>query len=149
MTAASIKSVSLAVCIALGVLSMTACASGEGEGKAAEPAPTVTATVTATPSSSPSPTENEATQSKPEPNSKTFVMPNEVGKNLQAAQDHIQRVSDNPFFFTSSKDATSDNRMQLLDRDWQVCSQNVAPGTTADKHTDIVFAVVKTYEECP
>ena len=39
-------------------------------------------------------------------NSGKWTMPNEVGKDLQAAQDHIQGVTDNPFFFTDSADAT-------------------------------------------
>lgn len=81
--------------------------------------------------------------------STSFVMPNEVGKNLQAAQDDIQRVSGNPVFITFSHDATGQERHQILDRNWKVCSQNVAPGTQVQDTTKITFAVVKLDESCP
>jgi hypothetical protein len=76
-------------------------------------------------------------------------MPNEVGKGLQAAQDDIQRVSGNPVFFSHSTDATGAGRHQILDRDWKVCTQNVAAGATANLDTYISFAVVRTTENCP
>lgn len=79
----------------------------------------------------------------------SFTMPNEVGKGLQEAQDHIQEVSGNPLFFTDSSDASGQGRMQILDRNWKVCSQNVSPGTTVDSETDISFATVKLDEDCP
>lgn len=78
-----------------------------------------------------------------------FVMPDVVGMNLQEAQDLIQSTSGNPFFYTSSVDATGDDRMQLIDSNWYVCAQNVAAGTTVDDDTDITFTVVKTEESCP
>lgn len=76
-------------------------------------------------------------------------MPNEVGRGLQAAQDDIQRVSHNPLFITHSKDATGAGRFQILDRDWKVCRQDVAPGRKANKDTSITFSVVKLDESCP
>ncbi len=76
-------------------------------------------------------------------------MPNEVGTNLQAAQDDIQRVSGDPVFVTTSSDATGAGRAQILDRDWHVCSQNVQPGTWVNLDTRIDFAVVKLSETCP
>jgi hypothetical protein len=78
-----------------------------------------------------------------------FVMPNEVGKGLQAAQDDIQRVSDNPIFFTDSTDATGAGRMQILDRDWKVCGQNVPAGSHVNQDSEISFAAVKLWENCP
>lgn len=81
--------------------------------------------------------------------STSFVMPNEVGSNLQAAQDDIQRVSGNPLFITFSHDATGQERHQILDRNWKVCSQNVAPGKQAQDTTKITFNVVKLDESCP
>jgi hypothetical protein len=83
------------------------------------------------------------------PASTSFVMPNEVGKDLQAAQDDIQRVSGNPLFITHSHDATGQERHQILDRNWTVCSQNVAPGTQVQDTTNITFNVVKLDESCP
>jgi hypothetical protein len=79
----------------------------------------------------------------------TFTMPNEVGKVLQDAQDDIQRVSQDPLFYTSSTDASGAGRMQILDRNWIVCQQNLAPATTANQDSDISFAVVKLDEDCP
>ena len=79
----------------------------------------------------------------------SFVMPNEVGKVLQAAQDDIQRVSHDPVFVSHSQDATGQDRHQFLDSDWKVCSQNVAPGTRVSAVAHIVFSVVKLDESCP
>ena len=79
----------------------------------------------------------------------SFVMPNEVGKILQAAQDDIQRVSGNPILFTSSTDATDAGRHQILDRDWQVCTQSVPAGTKVGPDARIDFGVVRTSETCP
>ena len=76
-------------------------------------------------------------------------MPNEVGKVLQDAQDDLQRVSRDPVFFSHSHDATGQGRHQILDRDWKVCSQNVAPGTRVAFDAHIVFDVVKLDETCP
>jgi hypothetical protein len=79
----------------------------------------------------------------------SFVMPNEVGMNLQDAQDDIQHVSGDPIFVSHSRDATGEGRYQILDRDWKVCSQNVAPGEIVSAVGHIVFSVVKDYEDCP
>ena len=76
-------------------------------------------------------------------------MPNEVGANLQGAQDDIQRVSGNPLFITRSEDATGAGRHQILDRNWKVCSQNVPPGKRVDQSIEITFGAVKLTESCP
>ena len=78
----------------------------------------------------------------------SFVMPNEVGDGLQAAQDDIQRVSGDPVFFSHSHDLLGD-RFQIFDRDWQVCTQNILAGTTVSAVGHIDFGVVKIYETCP
>ena len=79
----------------------------------------------------------------------SFVMPNEVGANLQEAQDDVQRASGDPFFVSHSRDATGAGRFQILDRDWKVCGQNTAPGQRVSAVAHIVFSVVKDYEDCP
>jgi hypothetical protein len=111
---------------------------------AAPPAATVApaseaAKATPKPKPKPSPTHDDG----------AWTMPDEVGKDLQAAQDHIQGVTDNPFFFTDSADATGADRFQILDVDWTVCSQKPAAGEPFDEDTDIVFYVVKDWESCP
>jgi hypothetical protein len=77
-------------------------------------------------------------------------MPNELGKTLQAAQDDLQAVSGNPFFYSASEDATGADRFQVMDSGWQVCGQDPAPGTQVrDDEDDVVFFVVRVSENCP
>jgi hypothetical protein len=83
------------------------------------------------------------------PAAASWAMPNLRGGNLQDAQDAIQRLTGDAIFFTNSHDVSGASRMQILDRDWQVCSQNVAIGTRIDAQSQIDFGVVKTYESCP
>ena len=107
------------------------------------PAATQAATRPGTPAAAPSTTSSGVDAGD------TFVMPNEVGKVLQTAQDDIQRVSGNPLFITYSVDATGQGRHQILDRDWKVCGQNVAPHKRVSPKTKITFSVVKLDESCP
>jgi hypothetical protein len=53
-----------------------------------------------------------------------------------------------PVFFSHSHDDLGD-RFQILDRDWKVCDQNVAPGTQVGATAHIDFGVVKVDESCP
>jgi hypothetical protein len=75
-------------------------------------------------------------------------MPNLVGQNLQGAQDAIQQLTGNPAFITFSHDATGRGRRQILDRDWQVCSQSVKPGASFTATTRIDFGAAKLTESC-
>lgn len=78
-----------------------------------------------------------------------WIMPNLVGANLQDAQDRIQGLTGDAIFYTSSHDVSGRGRHQVLDRDWQVCSQNVPAGTQITIGTKIDFGVVKLTESCP
>lgn len=80
--------------------------------------------------------------------STSFTMPSEVGQGLQDAQDDLQRVSGNPVYYSKSHDLLG-SRHQILDRDWQVCSQNLAAGATVTESETVDFGVVKTNESCP
>lgn len=84
----------------------------------------------------------------PAQSSASFTMPNEVGRVLQYAQDDLQRVSGNPAYYSKSHDLIN-SRHQILDRDWQVCSQNVAEGATVSEGDTVDFGVVKLNENCP
>lgn len=84
----------------------------------------------------------------PPPVAAQWVMPNLVGSNLQAAQDRIQTVTGNPIFITFSHDATGQGRNQVLDSNWKVCSQSVAPGAAFTDTTRIDFGAVKLAEKC-
>lgn len=75
-------------------------------------------------------------------------MPDLVGENLQDAQDAIQTLTDYGIALTTSTDATGTGRLQVLDRNWQVCAQNVAAGDTIIPDTMIDFTVVKLDESC-
>jgi hypothetical protein len=78
-----------------------------------------------------------------------WVMPDLVGAVLQQAQDQMQALTGNPAFFTSSHDLGGQDRSQVLDANWKVCSQNVAPGAPVASDTTIDFGVVKLEESCP
>jgi hypothetical protein len=80
---------------------------------------------------------------------KEWAMPNLVGSNLQQAQDAMQKLTGDPLFLTSSHDATSQGRQQVADRNWKVCAQNVAAGSSITIKSVIDFAAVKNEENCP
>ena len=84
----------------------------------------------------------------PAQSSTSFTMPNEVGHVLQDAQDDLQRVSGNSAYYSRSHDLLG-NRHQILDRDWQVCTQNIAKGATVSESDTVDFGVVKLSESCP
>ncbi|MFJ2302137.1 PASTA domain-containing protein [Streptomyces sp. NPDC087787] len=69
-----------------------------------------------------------------------------VGMGLQSAQDAAQKQG---FRSLKSHDALGRGRMQAFDRNWKVCSQNVAAGTTVSTGTTLDFGAVKLEESCP
>ncbi|MFC4951174.1 PASTA domain-containing protein [Pseudonocardia sp. GCM10023141] len=103
------------------------------------PAPVPTAPVAPAATSAPAPTGRAAAG---------WVMPDLVGRNLQDAQDAIQALTGNAIFVTTSSDATGAGRHQVLDRNWKVCRQNVAPGQPINADAKIDFASVKLEEAC-
>lgn len=76
-------------------------------------------------------------------------MPNLVGVTLQDAQDQIQALTSGAVFYTESHDLSGDNRNQVLDANWEVCTQNVPAGTAITAESAIDFGVVKIGEGCP
>jgi hypothetical protein len=99
---------------------------------ATEPAPAVT--VTETPTKEPS--------GKPVGGQKK-TLPNVVGVNLQAAQDKLQAAG---FYVLNDKDATGQNRFQVLDRNWVVTKQTPAAGRKIPVDT-LVTLYAKKYGE--
>lgn len=134
-------------------LTVSGCGSSESDSSSAQAPATVTQVVVTKTVQAPATTPSAASKPKPKPAASSeadgFVMPDEVGQNLQEAQDDIQAASGDPFFFTDSTDATGDGRSQIIDSNWKVCSQNVSAGTRADEDTDITFDAVKLEEDCP
>lgn len=122
---------------ALGLLALAAGCSTPAPAPA--PAP---ATTSVAPAPQPAPT------SPPAPVATSWVMPDLVGANLQDAQNAIQDLTDFGIAVTTSTDATGAGRSQLLDRNWTVCAQNVAPGATITADTAIDFAAVQLDESC-
>jgi hypothetical protein len=78
----------------------------------------------------------------------SWTMPDLVGSGLQDAQNSIQRLTNYGIAITTSHDATGAGRMQVVDRNWTVCSQNVPPGETITSSSRIDFGVVKVDESC-
>lgn len=74
------------------------------------------------------------------------TVPDFVGMGLQSAQDTAQKQD---FYHLTSHDSLGRARMQILDRDWKVCSQNVKAGTTTATNTKLDFGAVKLDETCP
>lgn len=90
------------------------------------------------------------TEAPPQPKpSQQWTMPDLVGTDLQKAQDQIQALTGIAVFYTSSHDLSGQNRNQVLDANWKVCSQNVAPGTPIADNAEIDFGVMKLAESCP
>ncbi len=135
----------LTVGAVLGLLT-TGCADAPAPPPAPAPAPpprpsfTVPPPVTVTAAS---PTVVVATEGP-----RRWTMPNLVGKNLQEAQDAIQELTAFEIPVTTSHDATGAGREQLLDRNWKVCSQNIAAGAEISSASRIDFGAVRTDERC-
>lgn len=79
-----------------------------------------------------------------------WTMPNLIGVDLQGAQDAIQSASGGLVWFSSSTDLTGQNRAQIMDRAWVVCTSTPPPGLSFTTTTEINFGVVKKdIESCP
>jgi len=124
----------------VGILAAVSAITLTGCGSATGPAPaTVTVHDTA---SSEAPSASAS--------AKSWVMPDLRGGNLQTAQDAIQALTGNPAFFSTSTDLTGQGRMQVMDRNWQVCSSTPAPGESFTSTSKVDFGVVKIdSESCP
>lgn len=71
---------------------------------------------------------------------------NFIGKGLQTAQDDAQAQG---FYNLTSHDASGRGRHQIFDRDWKVCFQTPAAGTTVSSGSKLDFGAVKLDETCP
>ena len=111
----------------------------------AEPARTVTVTVTA---QAPLPAPPAPSTAVAGATGTSWAMPDLVGSNLQDAQNAVQDLTDFEIAVTTSHDSTGAGRQQVVDRNWKVCSQSVAPGTTITKGTKIDFGAVQLDEAC-
>lgn len=92
------------------------------------------------------PTAGKTASSNDKAKTETKAVPNFVGMGLQSAQDTAQAAG---FYALTSHDALGRARMQILDRDWKVCSQKPAADTTTSTDTELDFGAVKLEEDCP
>lgn len=77
-------------------------------------------------------------------------MPDLTGQNLQAAQDAVQALTGGKVFYSGSTDLTGQSRMQVMDRNWQVCTSTPTPGSTITATSTVEFGVVRIdTESCP
>src|SRR5690606_38808503 len=76
----------------------------------------------------------------------TIVMPDLVGLNLQEAQDSLQALGS---YFLDQEDALGEGRVQLVDSNWQVCSQEPASGAEMPLEATVLLTAVKLDEACP
>ena len=134
--------------LALAAAALTAC--GSPPVHAAPPPPPAPRGPTTITYTAPVPMSAETTPAAPPVGSQetSWIMPNLVGSGLQDAQDGIQRLTNYGIAITTSHDATGAGRMQVADRNWKVCNQNVPPGATITSSSRIDFGVVKLDESC-
>ncbi|ANS64927.1 hypothetical protein SLINC_2703 [Streptomyces lincolnensis] len=87
---------------------------------------------------------DSATDTKADTDSETAALPDLVGQDLQAAQDEAQAAG---FYVLDDQDASGQNRLQVLDRNWTVCSQEPEAGTHPTD-TPVTLYAVKDDEAC-
>jgi hypothetical protein len=71
---------------------------------------------------------------------KTKPVPNEVGRNHQAAQDDLQAHG---FYNLREKDCTGRGRLLIFDRNWKVVRQSPRAGTRVSTSRTITLCSVK------
>lgn len=131
---------SLGVCV-VAIMAATGC--GSTSSPSQEPATTTPPAQAQTepPTVAETPEGAQATQQWP--------MPDLVGQVLQDAQDQIQALTGGAVFFTDSHDLSGEDRNQMLDANWKVCTQNLEPGAAVTPTSLIDVGVVKLDESCP
>jgi hypothetical protein len=133
----------------LGLLVVAAGVTSSACGAPAAPAPPpVTVTVRAPAPAAPAAPSPVAPAAPAGESASSWTMPDLVGSNLQEAQNAVQSLTDFAIAVTTSHDATGKGRQQVLDRNWKVCSQNVAAGATITTDSKIDFGAVKLDESC-
>jgi hypothetical protein len=89
-----------------------------------------------------SPTPEESTE---DTSPASITVPDYTGYNLQKAQDAAQAEG---VVILKSEDLSIQDRHQVWDRNWKVCSQDPEPGTVMTSDDTLTFKVVKTDEDC-
>ncbi|MFJ1869953.1 PASTA domain-containing protein [Streptomyces chartreusis] len=136
---------------AAALLTLTAC---EGTSDTSSSKPDTTAedtssqpkqdTAEATEAATDEPTETPAEDAGAGAEAESATLPNLVGQDLQAAQDAAQAAG---FYVLDDQDASGQERLQVFDRNWVVCSQKPAAGTHPTD-TAVTLYAVKDNETC-
>ena len=74
------------------------------------------------------------------PDARRVRVPNEVGKNHQAAQDDLQAHG---FFNLRERDCSGRGRLLLFDRNWRVVRQSPRAGSRVSRNRAITLCSVK------
>ena len=129
--------------ICMGPMTLGACAAARSA------APSVTITTTETVVITPSPPPSSALPTPAAPASvapEVFVMPRFSGQNLQLAQDTLQSLGS---YLMDQQDAAGLGRLQVIDSNWKVCSQDPKAGEKVPVDTMVILRSVKLDEKCP
>ena len=149
--------------ICMGHMTLGACAAA----RSAAPSVTITTTETVVITPSPPPSSALPTPAAPNPTSgpalqtaksnttpaapasvapEVFVMPRFSGQNLQLAQDTLQSLGS---YLMDQQDAAGLGRLQVIDSNWKVCSQDPKAGEKVPVDTMVILRSVKLDEKCP
>ena len=134
----------VAALAAAALLTLTACESTDNNSPSKPD--TATQGTSDQPKQDPSTTESktETPDGATDAEAETATLPNLVGQDLQAAQDEAQAAG---FYVLDDQDASGQNRLQVFDRNWTVCSQDPGPGTHPTD-TPVILYAVKDDETC-
>ncbi|MDA0172874.1 hypothetical protein OJ998_27480 [Solirubrobacter taibaiensis] len=87
--------------------------------------------------------EQEPAQEESSGGDDCIKVPNVVGKDHQLAQDTMQAAG---LYYLAEKDASGQDRMLLLDRNWTTVKQRPKAGKCVSEDTEIVLSAVKDDE---
>lgn len=89
-------------------------------------------------------TDTGSQQQDADTGAETAELPDLTGQDLQAAQDAAQEAG---FYALDDQDASGQDRLQVMDRNWTVCSQEPEAGTHPTD-TLVTLYAVKDSESC-
>ncbi|WP_327696433.1 PASTA domain-containing protein [Streptomyces sp. NBC_00459] len=129
---------------AAALLTLTACASTDNTGPGKPDTSSQDTDDRTKQDTTPTETSPETPDSTSEAAPEAATLPDLVGQDLQAAQDEAQAAG---FYVLDDQDASGQNRLQVFDRNWTVCSQDPEPGTHPTD-TPVTLYAVKDDETC-
>ncbi|MFJ5259486.1 PASTA domain-containing protein [Streptomyces sp. NPDC088387] len=131
---------------AVALLTLTACGSGDDTGPGTPDTTAEDAATTEAETDAPADTPADDTDDNTgdEAEAESAELPDLTGQDLQEAQDTAQAAG---FYVLDDQDASGQERLQIMDRNWTVCRQEPAAGTHSTD-TPVVLYAVKDDETC-